>query len=58
MKDLIDFQRYQIETLQKRVCELESQLNEVKQYCFELCEDAPEDYKTIIKQTIYELCKS
>lgn len=55
MKDLIDYQRFQVEALQKRVCELEQKLNELKVYCFELCEDAPEEYKTIIKQQIYEL---
>ena len=55
MKDLIDYQRFQVEALQKRVCELEKKLNELKVYCFELCEDAPEEYKIIVKQQIYEL---
>lgn len=56
MKDLTDFQRYQIEALQKRVCELENKLAQVKQYVFEACEpECPEEYKTIIKQQIYEL---
>jgi hypothetical protein len=58
MKDLIDYQRFQVEALQKRICELEKNLNEVKTYVFELCEDdCPEEYKTIIKQQIYNLEK-
>jgi hypothetical protein len=56
MKDLIDYQRFQVEALQKRICELESKLNEVKTHIFELCdEDCPKEYKTIIKQKTYEL---
>lgn len=58
MKDLIDYQRFQVEALQKRVCELENQLNEVKTYVFELCENnCPEEYKIIVKQQIYNLEK-
>ena len=51
MKDLIDYQRFQVEALQKRICELETKLNDVKAHIFELCdEDCPNEYKTIIKQ--------
>ena len=58
MKDLIDYQRFQVEALQRKVCDLESKLNEVKTYVFELCEDdCPLDYKTIIKQQLYEISK-
>ena len=58
MKDLIDYQRFQVEALQRKVCDLESKLNEVKTYVFELCEDdCPPEYKTIIKQQIYNLEK-
>ena len=58
MKDLIDYQRFQVEALQKKVCELESKLNEAKTYVFELCEDnCPNEYKTIIKQQLYEISK-
>jgi hypothetical protein len=58
MKDLIDYQRFQVEALQRKVCELESKLNEVKTYVFELCEDdCPLEYKTIIKQQLYEISK-
>jgi hypothetical protein len=56
MKDLIDYQRFQVEALQKRICELENKLNEVKTIIFELCEqDVPEEYKVVIKKHIYEL---
>jgi len=50
MKYLIDYQRFQVESLQKRICELENKLNDVKAHIFELCdEECPEEYKTIIK---------
>jgi hypothetical protein len=56
MKDLIDYQRFQVEALQKRICELETKLNDVKAHIFELCdEECPQEYKTIIKQKIYSL---
>jgi hypothetical protein len=56
MKDLIDYQRFQVEALQKRVCELEAKLNETKMHIFELCEEeCPNEYKTVIKQKTYEL---
>ena len=56
MKDLIDYQRFQVEALQRRVCELENNLNEIKTHIFELCdEECTEEYKLIIKQKIYEL---
>ena len=56
MKDLLDYQRFRIETLQSRVCELESLLNRLETYCFELAdEDCPKDYKVIIKRELYNL---
>jgi len=56
MKDLLDYNRFRIETLQSRVCELESLLNTIETYCFELAdEDCPSDYKTIIKKELYNL---
>lgn len=56
MKDLIDYQRFQIEALQKQVCKLNSMLTQLETYCFELAEDnCPADYKRIIKQQIYQL---
>jgi len=56
MKDLLDFQRYQIETLQAKVCELENINNVLSGYCFEaLDERCPAEYKNIIKKEIYTL---
>ena len=39
MKDLLDYNRFRIETLQSRVCELESILSTLETYCFELADD-------------------
>ena len=51
MKDLLDFQRFQIQSLQNRICELENQNNILTGYVFEaLDEQCPQEYKTIIKQ--------
>jgi hypothetical protein len=56
MKDLIDYQRFQIESLQARVCELENVNNQLSEYCFEaLSEDITAEYKTVIKKEIYNL---
>lgn len=56
MKDLMDYQRFQVEALQRRICELENKLNDVKAHIFELCdEECTEEYKTVIKQKTYEL---
>jgi hypothetical protein len=56
MKDLIDYQRFQIESLQARVCELENIINTLSGYCFEaLSEDITAEYKTVIKKEIYNL---
>ena len=56
MKDLLDFNRFQIQSLQDRICELENKVNTLTGYCFEaLDEECPEEYKTIIKQEIYTL---
>ena len=59
MKDLIDYQRFQVEALQRKVCDLENTLNQIKLHIFELCEDdCTDEYKTIIKQLIYNLEKN
>jgi hypothetical protein len=59
MEDLAEFQRFQIERLQKRVCELENINNTLSNYCFEaLDEQCPAEYKTIIKKEIYTLKQS
>ena len=56
MKDLVDFQRFQIERLQARICELENINNTLSNYCFEaLDERCPTEYKNIIKTEIYTL---
>ena len=56
MKDLIDFNRFQILALQERICKLEQENNLLSTYCFEALEDGiTEEYKTLIKQNIYEL---
>jgi len=56
MKDLAEFQRFQIERLQARICELENINNTLSNYCFEaLDKQCPEEYKTIIKKEIYNL---
>ena len=59
MKDLLDFNRFRIEHMQSKICELESKLTKLQNYCFEaLDEECPQEYKTIIKQEIYELTKN
>ena len=56
MKDLIDFNRFQIEALQSEVCKLRKQNNALANYCFEALEkEVTDEYKIIIKQLIYEL---
>jgi len=56
MKDLLDFQRFQIQSLQNRICELENQNNILTEYIFEaLDEQCTQEYKTIIKKEIYTL---
>lgn len=56
MKDLIDYQRFRIEALESTVCRLNSILTQLEMYCFELADkECPDDYKTIIKQQIYQL---
>ncbi len=56
MKDLTDFQRFQIQSLQARICELENINNQLSNYCFEaLSDECPTEYKTIIKKEIYNL---
>lgn len=56
MKDLIDFNRFQIEALQAEICKLKQENNLLSTYCFEALEDGTtEEYKTLIKKQIYEL---
>ena len=56
MKDLIDFNRFQILALQEEICKLKHENNLLATYCFEaLNEGITEEYKTLIKQQIYQL---
>ena len=56
MKDLIDFNRFQIEALQSAICKLKQENNQLATYCFEALEDGiTDEYKTLIKQEIYNL---
>jgi hypothetical protein len=56
MKDLIDFNRFQIEALQAEICKLKQENNLLSTYCFEALEDGiTQEYKTLIKQEIYKL---
>jgi hypothetical protein len=56
MKDLLDYNRFRIETMQSKICELESLLSTLETYCFELADDdCPSEYKTIIKKELYNL---
>ena len=56
MEDLLDYNRFRMEAMQSKICELESILNILETYCFELAdENCPKEYKTIIKQEIYNL---
>jgi hypothetical protein len=56
MKDLIDFNRFQIEALQAEICKLKQENNLLSTYCFEALEEGiTQEYKTLIKQQIYQL---
>ncbi len=56
MKDLIDFNRFQIEALQAEICKLKQENNTLATYCFEALEEGiTDEYKTLIKQEIYKL---
>ena len=56
MKDLIDFNRFQIEALQAEICKLKQENNQLATYCFEALEDGiTKEYTTLIKQEIYKL---
>ena len=56
MKDLIDFNRFQIEALQSEICKLKQENNLLSTYCFEALESGiTDEYKTLIKKQIYEL---
>ena len=56
MTDLLDYNRFRMEAMQNKICELESKINTLETYCFELAdENCPREYKTIIKKELYNL---
>ena len=56
MQDLLDYNRFRIETLQGRVCQLETLVNTLETYCFELADsDCTLEYKTLLKSELYKL---
>ena len=56
MTDLLDYNRFRMEAMQSKICELESTLSTLETYCFELAdENCPREYKTIIKKELYNL---
>jgi hypothetical protein len=51
MKDLLDYNRFRIETMQSKICELESILSTLETYCFELADDdCPKNTKQLLKK--------
>ena len=56
MKDLLDYNRFRMESMQSKICELETLVSTLETYCFELAdENCPLEYKTIVKQELYNL---
>ena len=56
MQDLLDYNRFRIETLQARVCQLETLVNTLETYCFELADaECTLEYKTLLKSELYKL---
>ena len=56
MEDLLDYNRFRIEAMQKEICELKSTLTTLETYCFELADDkCPREYKQVIKKELYNL---
>jgi hypothetical protein len=56
MKDLLDYNRFRMESMQSRICELETLVSTLETYCFELADaECTLDYKTLIKSELYKL---
>lgn len=54
MKDLLDYNRFRMEALQAQICKLESHIQVLETYIFELADlECPDEYKTIVKKEIY-----
>lgn len=56
MKDLLDYNRFRMESMQSRICELETLVSTLETYCFELADaKCTLEYKTLIKSELYKL---
>jgi hypothetical protein len=56
MKDLLDYNRFRMESMQSKICELETLVSTLETYCFELADaECTLDYKTLIKSELYKL---
>ena len=56
MKDLLDYNRFRMEALHAQICKLEHHISTLETYVFELADlDCPDEYKTIVKQELYNL---
>jgi hypothetical protein len=56
MKDLLDYNRFRMESMQSKICELESLVSTLETYCFELADaECTLDYKNLIKSELYKL---
>jgi hypothetical protein len=54
MKDLLDYNRFRMEALHAQICKLEHHISTLETYVFELADlDCPDEYKTIVKQELY-----
>ena len=54
MKDLLDYYRFRMEAMQEQICRLESHIQVLETYIFELADlECPEEYKKIVKQELY-----
>ena len=55
MKDLLDYNRFRLEAMQDQICKLQSHIATLETYVFELADiECPDEYKTIVKQELYE----
>ena len=56
MKDLLDYNRFRMESMQSRICELETLVSTLETYCFELADaECTLEYKNLIKSELYKL---
>jgi len=56
MQDLLDYNRFRMDAMQSKIFQLESILNTLETYCFELADDeCTIEYKTLVKSELYKL---